>query len=129
LSWIRHRCGAIEPAPRDQHASGRTGIVAAVAQQEGVAQHRLVLAAARDPRTGGGGLERQAAPPRPGEGHARPHPAIQHGQRRAGLECGPRVGVGVGDRRIAAGPARHGRQHRQNYRCGGRLSGASHGRA
>jgi hypothetical protein len=108
-----------------------------VAQREGVAQHRLVLAAARDARAGGRGLQRQAAAPRPGEGHLCPHirahAQIEHGERGAGLERGHRVGPGfgvrVGDRRIAAGPARHWRQHRQNWRCGGLLSGASHGRA
>jgi hypothetical protein len=64
----------------------------------------LVLAAARDPRAGGGGLQRQAAPPRPGERHLCPdigaHPAIEGGERGAGLERGPRV------RRAPPGAAR-----------------------
>jgi hypothetical protein len=101
-----------------------------VAQQKSVAQHRLVLAAARDACAGGGGLERQAAPPRPGKGrgpHVGPDPAIERGQRGAGLERGP--DVGVGDRRLAAGPARQGRRNRQNCRCDRRLWGTNHGEA
>jgi len=123
--WGRERGGAIEATPGDQQASGRTGIGAAVAQQQGVAQARLVLAAACDPRAGGGGLERQAAPPRPGERGCpcvRPHPGIEGGERGAGLERGR----DVGDPRPAAGPARHRRQNRQNRRCGGLLAGAGH---
>jgi hypothetical protein len=58
---IPQRRGPIEPAPGHQHASGRPGIVTAVAQEEHIAQRCLVLAAARDARTGGGGFQRQAA--------------------------------------------------------------------
>jgi hypothetical protein len=52
-------------------------------------------------------------------------------QRRAvaDLHGVEEVGVRVGGGRIAAGPARHRRQHRQNCLCGGLLSGASHGGA
>jgi hypothetical protein len=98
-----------------------------VAQEKHIAQRCLVLAAARDPRTGGG-FQRQAAPPHPGERHARAYPAIEHGQRGAGLESGPRVGLGVDDRRLSAcrslvaGPARLKAlqtysQHREPHTC------------
>jgi hypothetical protein len=66
-----------------------------MAQKKHIAQRCLVLAAARDARTGGGGLQRQAAAPRPGEGHVRTRPAIEHGERGAGLERGPRVSASV----------------------------------
>jgi len=121
---IPQRRGAIEAAPGHQHAAGRTGIVAAVAQQEGVAQRRLVLAAARDPRSGGRGLQRQAAAPHPGEGHVCAHSAIEHGERGAGPKRGL---VAVCDRRIDAGPARHWRQRK--CLCERLLRGASHGEA
>jgi hypothetical protein len=126
-SLIRQRGGAIEPAPRHQHASRRPGIIAAMAQEKHIAQCRLVLAAARDARTGGGGFQRQAAPPHPGERHVRAYPGIEHGQRGAGLERGPSVGVGVGDRRLVAGPAWQRRRNRQNCVCVRCLRGADHG--
>jgi hypothetical protein len=120
---IGERCGAIEPAPGHQHASGRTGIVAAVAQEKHIAQRRLVLAAARDPRAGGRGLQRQAPPPRPVEGHLCPRtrPAIEHGERGAGPKRG------LVDRRIVAGPARQRRRNRKNCVCARCLRGADHG--
>jgi hypothetical protein len=71
--------------------------------------------------TGDGRLERQAAPPRPREGHAGTHPAVEQGKRSAGLERGL---ITVGKGRVAAGPARHRRQHRQNHLCGKLLSGS-----
>ena len=119
-SVIRERGGAIEAAPGHQQAPGRSGIVAAVAQEEGVPQHGLVLDAARHPGAGGGGLERQAAPPHPSEGRIGAYPGIERGQGGAGLECG----LGVGDRRIEPRPARQGRPWK--CLCGGLLRGASH---
>jgi hypothetical protein len=50
---IGERRGPVEAAPGFQHASRRPGIGAAMAQEKHIAQRRLVLAAARDPRTGG----------------------------------------------------------------------------
>jgi hypothetical protein len=79
-AFVRERRGAVEPAPGDQQAARRSGILAAAAQEKSIAQTRLVLAAPRNPRTGGGGLERQAAPPGPGKGrgpHVGPDPAIE----------------------------------------------------
>ena len=63
---IVERLGAIKAAPRQEHAAGRSRIVAAATQEEGVAQHRLVFAAAHDARAGGGGFQGETAPPHPG---------------------------------------------------------------
>ena len=122
---IRERRGAVEAAPRHQHAPRRAGIVAAVAQEKSIAQRRLVLAAARDARAGGSGLQRQAAPPHPVEGHSgtSPHAAIEHGECGAGSKPGV---VAVGDRRLGACRSlepRPARQWRQRKRlCGGLCS-------
>ena len=67
-----------------------------MAQEKHVAQRRLVLAAAHDPRTGGRGLQRQAAAPHPGEGRVGADTAVEHPERGAGLECS----FGVGARRL-----------------------------
>jgi hypothetical protein len=51
----RSRTAGQHPDRSSRPLPGRGGacIIAAMAQQQGVAQRRLVLAAARDPRTGG----------------------------------------------------------------------------
>jgi hypothetical protein len=52
---------------------------------------------------------------------------IEHGERGAGLESGPSVGLGVDDRRLVAGPARQRRRNRKNCLCVRCLRGADHG--
>jgi hypothetical protein len=73
-----------------------------MAQQQGVAQARLIFAAAGYACTGGGCLQRQAAPPHPSKWYVRPHAGIEQGERGAGPE---HSFVDVGDRRIEPHPA------------------------
>jgi hypothetical protein len=104
---FREWCGAIEAAPSDQHPSRRSRIIGAVAQKESVAQHRRVLAAARHPDAGRGGLQCQAAPPYAGPWRVGAHARVESGERRAG-EIGALTLIG--DSRIDARPRRKRRQ-------------------
>ena len=120
---VIERRRAIETAPRQQHAAGRTGIGAAVTEIKSIAQHRLVLAAAGDAGAGGGGFERQAPPPHPGEDGIGADAGIDDGERGAGQK-GSLAGIGAGGL-----DARPGRKRRQrNAFFNHMILGAAHDR-
>ena len=88
----RH-ASSMRPPGRDRRA---------LAQEKSIAQHRLVLVAARDPGAGGGGLEREAAAPHAGEGHISADARVENGEGGAG----PKGGLGLGRRRHRGAPSR-----------------------